>query len=123
MTRVPKFRAWVLDKEKMLPVEEIGWDSEGIGLLCKGEEDWLAGDNLVLMQSTGLKDKNGVEIYESDLIKAEGIDGLFEVRRDNGGLYRLIKRGTPCGLRALIDWIGHVEVVGNVYENKEVLDE
>lgn len=124
MTRVPKFRAWVSDKEKLLPVEEIGWEPEGIGLLCKGEEDWLAGDNLVLMQSTGLKDCNGVEIYEGDIVKItfpKYDDGFISEVRFSHGCLCIDVDGDLITFHQLLtesDTDYTIEVIGNIYENK-----
>lgn len=127
MTRVPKFRAWDKIEEVMIDVDEMSWTPKKNGVMeflgIGNFVTWsLLAREVEIMESTGLKDKNGTEIYENDILKLDGLVGLFEVRRANSGLYKLFKRSTPYDLVRLIDWIGYVEVVGNVYENKELLE-
>jgi len=88
-------------------------------LLCKQECE--------LMQYTGLKDKNGKEIWEGDIVKVE--EGNFEVcflegcwylrRKFDGGLSfgRLNETWTEAAKKKL-----SFEVIGNIYENPELLE-
>mgnify|MGYP001207977073 CR=1 FL=1 len=75
---------------------------------------------------TGLNDKNGNEIYEGDIVEAwsEGVKAIGEVKRRMDGLfiiYPAYQRGEFWGLCP--DVYGHttVEIIGNVYENPELL--
>lgn len=127
MTRVPKFRAWDKTVDEMVDVDEMQWTPNKNGVMeFFGIGNFipcgLLAREVEIMESTGLKDKNGIEIYENDILKLDGLVGLFEVRRANSGLYKLFRRSTPLDLIKLIDWIGYVEVVGNVYENKELVE-
>lgn len=124
MTRIPKFRAYDGSENYMYTSEEVFVSDSIIYVVDEDGEpgSLVANNDLELMMSTGLTDKNGVEIYENDILKLDGLAGLFEVRRANSGLYKLFRRSTPYDLMKLIDWIGYVEVIGNVYENKELFE-
>jgi len=80
-------------------------------------------DNYVLMQYTGLKDKNGKEIYEGDIL---GLSGFVshKVGFEDGSFVMI-----PVDRIQSINWehyrishYTHYEVIGNIYENKELLD-
>lgn len=73
-------------------------------------------EDLVLMQYTGLKDKNGKEIYEGDIVNYFR-DELAEVKFINGCFVIDSKAYTD----SFLGLMGDIEVVGNIYENKEML--
>ena len=132
--RVVKFRAWDKEIEKIYPVLEIDFVEEWVSMYSKiagRHYNWL--NNLVLMQYTGLEDKNGEEIYESYIVKFDPQspcgdefynprDGeIGEVIFDFGSLVvRPIdkkRESLRFSLSELGDWV----VVGNIYENPELL--
>jgi len=125
-----KFRAWLKEDKEMVDVEEIHFFNgefdfigDAITWMCKS-------DDCVLMQSTGLKDKNGKEIFEGDIVKVTDDDERTNF--PDGGI------GTICGLDEIFMWYidgqvhnglfdisqeYYIEVVGNIYENPKLLEE
>ena len=80
-------------------------------------------DEIELMQSTDMVDRDGKEIFEGDIVKmAKDVYSeptYYEVVRHYGGAYRLESKQHGCEL-----WLRHTdcEVVGNIYENRELLE-
>jgi len=118
MNRELKFRAW----EKILGYMSIPfgiWESKPFGLAEFGKEltDVANPDDYVLMQYTGLKDKNDIEIYARDIIEKGGL--RFEVLFDNGSF--IIMREKRKHMDYLLGNASSAEVIGNVWENPELL--
>ena len=123
---IPKFRAYDSGSlSRMYQPDEV---MAGNGDILIIDEDsaageWIVNNDIHLMQSTGLKDKNGKEIFEGDVVKmSKDVYSeltYYEVARHYGGAYRLESKQHGCEL-----WLRHTdcEVVGNIYENKELLD-
>lgn len=121
---IPKFRAWDKETQTMLDVPLIDFKkSVLVGEHWEfGETIFINFDDIHLMQFTGLKDKNGREIFEGDVVLV--LDSPYTVFYDNErGSYRL----KPHDDRWNVDYMsnfshgGNFEVVGNIYENKEQL--
>lgn len=134
MSREIKYRAWLKEEEKMVNVETMDFTDKSMQYLEKNEiiDAYLLRrmifDDVELMQYTGIKDKNGVEIYEGDIV-------LIRIDKTNI-LHKTVvkfKHGT-----FIADIIGDndyiylfhfgfnkddFEVVGNIYENPELLEE
>jgi uncharacterized phage protein (TIGR01671 family) len=129
MNREIKFRAWDIATKKMYKVDELKnlWEYLGSGGLnypiaiiqkTRGDdyEINIAKEGNALLQYTGLKDKNGKEIYEGDILKCEeGNDEIIEFK--NGAF---ICRYRTTNLYYL--WLNqYIEVIGNIFENPELL--
>lgn len=76
------------------------------------------------MQSTGLKDKNGKEVFIGDIIKCtRGCPHEVYLVKEYGGTYI---GGMPAiylkGIREGYAWTDHEEILGNIYENSELLE-
>lgn len=120
---IPRFRAWLKKEQKMdNEIDHISWLEDELYCIGDGITYMVSAEDLVLMQSTGLKDKNDKEIFEGDIVKmAKDVYSeptYYEVVRHYGGAYRLESKQHGCEL-----WLRHAdcEVVGNVYENQEYL--
>ena len=120
---IPKFRLWNRITSQLHLVDGLYFDDK--------EAEYVDDDNVLrfigfknieLMQSTGLRDKNDKEIFEGDIVKMSkdvySEPTYYEVVRHYGGAYRLESKQHGCEL-----WLRHTdcEVVGNIYENKEIV--
>ena len=125
-----KFRAWHKPTQLMDDVVLIDFYNEKIGILyadpvIQGESiQKYSFNEIVLMQSTGLKDKNGVEIYEGDVVKGYSVYPTASTFESflMGEVY-YTNRGTwDCYSYILGGFNEQVEVIGNIYENKELIE-
>jgi uncharacterized phage protein (TIGR01671 family) len=116
-----KFRAWNTQEKKMLfrRLFEMNWyetptnDEKGChtwGAISGGQSRFLE-----VMQYTGLKDKNGKEIYEGDVVNFEGITN-YEIKFIRGGFAVDFKDG-----HRYLGQFANPEIIGNIYENPELL--
>ncbi|MDY3027960.1 MAG: YopX family protein [Enterococcus hirae] len=125
---IPRFRAWYTPFKGKTIGQEMKYGQAG-RLITYAE---MAPDKYVLMQSTGLKDKNGVEIFEGDVVLFSVSDG-FDHLVDEKAIVQSSEchSGLICKLvdldleyRIYYDPVFHTdyEVIGNIYENKELLE-
>lgn len=79
-------------------------------------------ENIILMQSTGLKDKNGKEIFEGDILGTQDglLNGVVEYRTDLGMLTNSLIRYN--NFERLCNVASDREIIGNIYENPELLE-
>lgn len=133
-----KFRAWDKKENKMQQVVQILYGHEASNYplsvdFFRSVKSRLIKD-IELMQYTGLKDKNGVEIYEGDIIDYLGTfesgDGYRgEIKFDEGVYYFMGKSKIGRKAGVISSYVGlahekayqHCEVIGNIYENSELL--
>ncbi|WP_202914445.1 YopX family protein [Streptococcus sp. S784/96/1] len=128
---IPKFRAWLKAEKQMIDVEFL--DLSHKVLIGKhwefGMTEAIKFDDVNLMQSTGLKDKNGVEIFEGDVVLENGwrkvavsfgtqeIEENFGDKRIFQGFNLYLGGGYPEAV------MSKHEIIGNIYDNPELLEE
>lgn len=132
-----KFRAWSSKRKEMIHFEEpeicieysnLTFDCREYQGICELPEGAEHIEDLELMQYTGLKDKNGKEIYEGDILKItnkpDWPSAFCEVRFDLGYFFiEMDGTSNPLGLdlRGFVHEGWDYQVVGNIYENPELL--
>ena len=120
-----KFRFWFKDTQEMIYSEKFN-DVQTLG-------QWLFGDrkDVVKMQCTGLKDKNGKLIYEGYILGGT-FENLYVHYCDDCKQFQLKANDYGClACEGDIHWYeiveaeeqNELEVIGNIYENKELLNE
>ncbi|RBR40098.1 YopX family protein [Enterococcus faecalis] len=134
---IPKFRAWDKNTNDMVDVKTIDLEKDGsIGCIVDYNGINLDVSECVLMQYTGLKDKNGVEIFEGDVVKVT--DGESEEDSYISAVKNYSNEGYPAFdieypptyhyesnvLSAIMcNVFETIEVIGNVYEDGDLLND
>ena len=137
MKREIKFRAYSSHNHKMYPVSDIEWDIDGRIWVTAGDGKngiELIDEEAHLMQYAGLYDKNGREIYESDILKVTGEDGESYVATvkwfgdedypafDLEGIPETWFYGANALATISQEGVETCEVIGNIFENPELLE-
>ncbi|EAF1642490.1 hypothetical protein CJJ33_14550 [Listeria monocytogenes] len=134
------FRAFVKETKKMLPVTDLCFNEiEAVGVSGCGDAncplcvDWYNFDDVLLMQYTGLKDKNGKKIFEGDIVAFSEDD--FHVF--NSQVEYFSEDGYPAfDIKVPSDYyfdsnvfsevsmsgLHEIEVIGNIHENPELME-
>lgn len=144
---IPKFRAWDKVEKEWLEIKLLGfWEDNELWYLEIESGELLFEDDLgvkwELLQSTGLKDKNGVEIFEGDIVNVHefinvgGIEGYEEGEREMIGIVKyggIFNSPIPeWYLENSDDYISFsyidlhdesFEVLGNIYKHPHLLEE
>lgn len=129
MVDLLRFRAWDKEFKEMVQVDALVFDEQLIKATYKNgnvvKEDLK---NFVLMQSTGLRDKNGKEIFEGDILRVTNLSSWLEVVSFNEDkamfISKEIKREveeTPLYDLFNTD-IFEIETIGNIYTNPKLAE-
>ena len=118
---IPKFRAFLKSTKDIREVLVIDYLNRVVDLEGGKIEQYF--DDVILMQYTGLKDKNGADVYAGDIVRCtRGCPHEIIWVQEYGGSFL---GGMPAwylsGLQEGYAWTGHEEIIGNIYENPELL--
>ena len=127
-----KFRCWDTENKEMLEVQELDYEDSYNGqpmIRTTMYSDYFDTEDMILMQYVGLKDKNGKEIYEGDIVKFRFKDdreefpdliGYIEYQTTFTAFIIMSNQGS---FKIDITEIRFIEVIGNIYKNLELLEE
>lgn len=133
---IPKYRVWMKSLKWMCDVTNISFDSKFVDICQKGDterytEMSVEFDEIELMQQTGLFDKNNKEIFEGDIITDGHTLGVLK-NHQTLGFYMVDEKGKESFLSDTVDTEGFeeakefmensIEIIGNIYENPELLE-
>ena len=112
-----RFRVWVKFLQEMQNVQCLNM---GSSVITDGYDYPIEADAVYLMQYTGVKDANAVDIYEGDIVRCSNEYRTVKMWMGNACLCLDDPTGVPI---YPYNVNGHVEVIGNIYENPELLNE
>lgn len=120
---IPRFRAWLKEDKEMIDVDEMHFKNGELDFIGNGITWMYKKSDIVLMQSTGFKDKNGKEIFEGDIVDSEDriLSGVVEFRPDLGMFVStLIKYNN---FERLCNVADSVHIIGDIYTNPELAND
>ena len=124
---IPRYRAWNKNLKTMYEVDDImsidfGKSEISVKTLFFGKFSYYDLDDIVFMQSTGLIDKDGKEIFEGDILGTEDglLNGVVNFNTDLGMWTNSLIRYN--NFERLCNIADSREIIGNIYSNPELLE-
>ncbi len=124
-----KFRIWDTENKEMLKVQELDFEPTFYGgrIAIRPDQynDYFDTEDMILMQYTGLHDKNGKEIYEGDILRFNEVDTAI-VEWNEKYAYFMVRPIQDYYFDS--DVLGHAieynnaEIISNIYENEDLLE-
>ena len=116
-----KFRAWLTKKKAMAEVYTLGLTGIEYSTVSVNKELWsgVGNEDMVLMQFTGLSDKNGKDIYEGDVVTNVKFKDGSDYTNVNLHIY-YENAHFGVGMAYLAD-VKELEVIGSMYENPDLI--
>lgn len=127
---IPRYRAWLKNDKEMIDVDEIHFDNGKLDFIGDAITFMRTVDEIELMQSTGIFDKNNKEIFEGDIV-TNGIDIVDIKYHQTLGFYTLVNgrevffgHGTSIEeFEEDIEGFSEIaEIIGNVWEDGDLID-
>ena len=121
---IPKFRAWLKNDKEMIDVDEIHFYNGQLDFIGDAITFMRKANEIELMQSTGLLDKSGKEVFVGDIVKCtRGCPHEVYLEKEYGGTFI---GGMPAiylkGIGEGYAWTGDEEIIGNIHENQDILE-
>jgi len=119
---VPRFRAWHIKGKKMYDVQIIDYTKQRAMVISRmGIVFPIKFDDMILMQSTGLHDRNHKEIFEGDIVMT--FDAMLSVKKDENGNFILEPNVFDWSWsRFACDKLHGTEIIDNIHAHPGIVD-